>query len=166
MSKPWIRTFKSMIRRRLPILAASVLGILVIAIPAWGALGGDTVSILADQSAMQGRRRTTAMNFCTVHEIQAANGTVVREYQSADGKVFGVTWHGQWLPDMRQVLGSYFDQYAQAMQARSGTRRARGPVTIQEPGLTVQLGGHMRALVGRAYVPERVPQGLRAEDIQ
>jgi Protein of unknown function (DUF2844) len=159
--------FKSGAPRRGVTLAGSVLGILLTAFPAWGALGGDTVSILADQSAMQGSRRTTATKTYTLHEIQAANGTVVREYQSTDGNVFAVTWHGQFRPDMRQVLGSYFDQYAQAMQARSSsTRRERGPVTIQQPGLTVQLGGHMRALVGRAYVPEKLPQGMRAEDIQ
>jgi len=158
--------FKSGVLQRGAILAGSVLGILLTAFPAWGALGGDTVSILADQSALQGSRRTTATKAYTLHEIQAANGTVVREYQSTDGSVFAVTWHGQFRPDMRQVMGSYFDQYAQAMQARSSTRRGRGPVTIEQPGLTVQLGGHMRALVGRAYVPEKLPQGMRAEDIQ
>lgn len=159
-------TFKSGALRGGAILAGSVMGVLLTTCPAWGALGGDTVSILADQSAMQGIRRTTATNSYTLHEIQAANGTVLREYQSADGNVFAVTWHGQFRPDMRQVLGSYFDQYAQAMRERSSTRRERGPVTIREPGLTVQLGGHTRALVGKAYVPEKLPQGMQTEDIQ
>jgi hypothetical protein len=159
--------FKSRGLRNGLIVAGSLLGVLGTAFPACAALGGDTVSILADQSAMQGTRRTTPANSYTLHEIQAANGTVVREYQSSDGNVFAVTWHGQFRPDMQQVLGSYFDQYVQAMQARgSSTRRGRAPVTIQQPGLTVQLGGHMRALVGRAYEPGKLPQGMRTEDIQ
>jgi len=37
---------------------------------------------------------------------------------------------------------------------------------IQEPGLVVQTGGHMRAYFGRAYVPELVPQGVTIEEIQ
>jgi hypothetical protein len=167
MSNSGRSLFKSWALRSGVIAAGSLLAVLGTAFPSWAALGGDTVSILADQSAMQATRQTTATNSYTLHEIQAANGTVVHEYQSSDGSVFAVTWRGQFRPDMRQVLGTYFDQYAQAMQARStSARRGRAPVTIQQEGLTVQLGGHMRALTGRAYVPEKLPQGMRAEDIQ
>jgi len=123
-------------------------------------------SIQADQVHMQGTRRMIAAESYTVHEIQAATGTVVREYVSADGKVFAVAWHGPWLPDMRQILGTYFEQYAQAMQSQSNGRMGRRPVTIEQPGLVVQIGGHMRAFAGRAYVPERLPSGARVEDIQ
>lgn len=166
MSKAGGSTSRKKIWRTGATLAAAFLCVVATAFPAWAALGGDIVSILADQSAMQGSRRTTSASSYTLHEIHAANGTQVREYQSADGNVFAVTWQGQFAPDMGQILGSYFGQYAQAMQARSSTRRGRGPVTIQEPGLTVQLGGHMRAFVGRAYVPEKLPQGMRAEDLR
>lgn len=134
--------------------------------PAWASLGGDTASIQADQVHMQGSRRTTAAGSYTVHEIQGASGTIVREYVSADGKVFAVGWQGPWMPDMRQLLGSYFDQYARANQAQTGARMRRGPVLINEPGLVVQIGGHMRAFAGRAYVPEMLPSGVRAENIQ
>jgi hypothetical protein len=102
----------------------------------------------------------------TVHEIQGTAGTVVREYVSSEGKVFGIAWQGPWVPDMRQLLGSYFDQYAQANQTQKGARMRRGPVLINEPGLVVQIGGHPRAFAGRAYVPEMLPSGVRAESIQ
>ena len=92
---------------------------------AQAALGGDTVSVLADQGQMQGSKETTKVNSYTVHVIQAANGTVVNEYESAEGNVFAVAWHGPFLPDMRQILGSYYDQYAQARQAQNGMRRGR-----------------------------------------
>jgi len=132
----------------------------------WASLGGDAASIQADQVHMQGNRRTMAAESYTVHEIQANSGTVVREYVSPEGKVFAVAWHGPWMPDMRQILGSYFDQYARANQSQSGARMRRGPVVIDEPGLVVQIGGHMRAFAGRAYVPEMLPSGVRAENIQ
>jgi hypothetical protein len=32
--------------------------------------------------------------------------------------------------------------------------------------LVVRIGGHVRAFVGRAYVPEMLPSGVRAEDVQ
>jgi Protein of unknown function (DUF2844) len=143
-----------------------VAALAVAASPAWGSLGGDAASVQADQIHMQGSRTLKAAESYTVHEIQAATGTVVREYVSPEGKVFAVAWHGAALPDMRQLLGSYFDRYAQANQSQSGGRMRRGPVLINQPGLVVQIGGHPRAFAGRAYVPEMLPSGVRAENIQ
>jgi len=144
----------------------AVMVLLVSACPAWAGLGGDAASIQSDQVHMQGSRRMIAAESYTVHEIRAATGTVVREYVSTDGKVFAVAWHGPWLPDMRQILGSYFEQYAQAVQSQSSGRMGRRPVMIEQPGLVVQIGGHIRAFAGRAYVPEMLPSSLRIEDIQ
>jgi hypothetical protein len=147
-------------------LGATVLVILATALPAWASLGGDAASIQADQLHMQGSRTTKAADAYTVHEIQAATGTVVREYLSPEGKVFALAWNGPRLPDLRQVLGSYFEQYRAAVQSQSGPRMARRPVMINQPGLVVQIGGHVGAFSGRAYVPEMLPSGVRAEDIQ
>jgi hypothetical protein len=134
--------------------------------PAWAALGGDKVSILADQGQMQGTRKQTTADSYAVQEIQADNGTVVREYQGADGNVFAVAWHGPFMPDMRQILGSYYDQYAQARQPQNGIRGGRHPIVINQPGLVVQMGGHPGWFMGKAYVPGKVPKGLKPEDIQ
>jgi hypothetical protein len=141
--------------------------------PARASLGGDSASIQSDQIHLQGRRTMKAAESYTVHEIQGSAGTVVREYISSGGKVFGIAWQGPWVPDMRQLLGSYFDQYARANQAQAQANRAqkgarirRGPVLIDEPGLVVQIGGHPRAFAGRAYVPEMFPSGVGAESIQ
>src|ERR1700733_14163940 len=97
-------------------VAAAVLVILAAAFPAWASLGGDTASIQADQLRMRGTRTTKGAESYTVHEIQAATGTVVREYVSQEGKVFGVAWRGPWLPDLRQLFGGYFEQYQAAVQ--------------------------------------------------
>ena len=152
---------------RLKMLAmAAGLAIVTTAMPAWGSLGGDAASIQADQLHMQGSRTMKAAESYTMHEIQAANGTVVREYLSAKGKVFAIAWHGPWIPDMHQLLGIYFDQYAQANQAQRGARMRRGPILINQPGLVVQIGGHPRAFTGRAYVPEMLPSGVGAGNIE
>ena len=71
----------------------------------------------------------------TVHEMQSSSGTAVREYVSSTGTVFAVAWQGPWLPDLRQLLGPYFDDYQRALQtasagaegARSADDRAAGP---------------------------------------
>jgi hypothetical protein len=163
---------RSSIQLKMLVMAA-VLTIAAAAIPARASLGGDAASIQADQIHLQGRRTMTAAGSYTVHEIQGSGGTVVREYVSTGGKVFGVAWQGPWVPDMRQLLGNYFDQFAranqaqaQANQAQNGARMRRGPVLIDVPGLVVQIGGHPRAFAGRAYVPEMLPSGVGAENIQ
>lgn len=152
------------------VATGAALAILFTTMPAWASLGGDTSTVQADQIHLQGTRRMIAAQSYTVHEIQAANSTVVREYVSGDGMVFAVAWRGPWLPDMRQLLGSYFEQYQAAMQAQSGTGSGthivRRPVMVNQPGLVVQIGGHIRAFGGRAYIPELLPSGVRVEDIQ
>lgn len=153
----------------IPLKRLAVAGALVLAmtaLPASASLGGDAASIQADQLHMQGTRTMKTAESYTVHEIQGENGTKVREYISADGKVFALAWNGPWFPDMKQILGTYFDQYSRASQAQRTTRIRRGPVMINEPGLIVQIGGHMRAFAGRAYVPEMLPSGVGAENIQ
>jgi len=144
------------------ILAIAMLG----AIPAFAGLGEDVSSVQADQAHMQGSLRTTQGQAYTVHEIQAPTGTVVREYVSAEGKVFAVAWQGPWPPDMRQILATYFEQYRAAAQAEVNAHAGRRPLLIQQPGLVVQSGGHMRSFAGRAYIPQMLPQGVSAEAIR
>jgi Protein of unknown function (DUF2844) len=138
---------------------------LMLALPAWAGLGEDVSSVQADQAKMLGSLRSTQTQAYTVHEIHGATGTTVREYVSG-GKVFAVAWQGPWPPDMRQVLASYFDQYQRAAQTQVSSRAGRRPLMIEEPGLVVQSGGHMRSFAGRAYVPEMLPPGVSAEVIQ
>jgi len=137
-----------------------------IALPAFAGLGEDVSSVQADQAHMQGSLRTTQAQAYTLHEIQAPTGTVVREYVSSSGKVFAVAWQGPWPPDMRQILANYFTPYQQAAQARANLHTGRSPLTISQPGLIVQSGGHMRSFAGRAYIPEMLPQGVSAKAIR
>jgi hypothetical protein len=140
---------------------------LLIALPAFAGLGENVSSVLADQAHMQGGLRTMQSESDIVHEITAANGVVVREYASpATGKVFAVAWQGAWPPDMRQVLANYFAQYQQAAQAQANLHAARRSLVINQPGLVVESGGHMRSFAGRAYIPDLLPEGVKAEAIR
>ena len=77
------------------------------------------------------------------------------------GKVFAVSWQGPWLPNLQQLLGPYFADYTSVQNQR----HSRGPLLIHQSNLVVQSSGHMRSFVGRAYVPDMLPQGVRVEDI-
>jgi hypothetical protein len=149
-------------------LLAAILAAVVLTttLPAFAGLGEELSSVQADQAHVQGTLRTTQTSSYTIHEIQSPTGTVVREYVSPSGKVFAVAWQGPWPPDMRQILASYFGQYQQSAQAQANSRTGRRPLVIEQPGLVLQSGGHMRSFAGRAYIPEMLPQGISAEAIR
>lgn len=131
--------------------------------PALAALGGDAASVQADGLRMKGQLRvSTAPGGYQVHEIQLDSGTLVREYVSADNKVFAVSWRGPSIPDLRQTLGSYFPQYVAASSVPHGGHHH---LDIAQPGLIAHSSGNMRAYFGFAYVPDLLPPGFSAADL-
>jgi hypothetical protein len=151
------------------LLAGLVLSSLLLPLRATAALGGDEVSVEADQQQMKAKRAVRASANYSVHEITTPYGTTVREYVSPDGKVFGVAWRGPFLPDFRQILGDSYGTFAQSAQdARSARpRRSRNaPLAVAQPDLVMHSMGHTRAYVGQAYIPGMIPQGVNATDIK
>ncbi len=153
-------------RRRL--LNAWLWGATVLALPfsASASLGGDVSSVQVDQALMRGSRQVETALFYTLHEIRLPGGTRVREYVSPGGTVFGISWEGAFRPDLRQLLGAYFDEFLEAARAANRKRGGRGPVKIVRPGLVVHMGGHPRAFFGRAFVPGLLPPGFSADNIK
>ena len=139
---------------------------LALPIPALAALGGDVASVHEDQAQMKGSLKTTEAVVFTLHEIKSPGGMVVREYVSPAGQVFGVSWHGSGMPNLQQLLGSYFQTFSDAVKAQKAAHPGHGPLYIQEPGLVVESTGHMRSFSGRAYDPGKLPQGVSANDIR
>jgi hypothetical protein len=148
--------------RRLSFMAMLVL-LFGLTLPAWAALGEAAQSVQKDQARLRGTLRVSQTQAYTLHRIQAPYGTVVREYVSASsGTVFAVTWNGPRIPDLRLLLGSYFSLFARAAQSRRG----HGPLLVELPGLVVQSAGHPRSFIGRAYLPQQMPQGVRIETLR
>jgi len=171
-------------------LGAALVVTLIAARPACAALGGapmptpagasaTTLSAAAAAAATQGNASavtTQAMQHAasatpatsaayTVQQTTLANGTVVREYLSQGGTVFGVAWSGPLPPDLATLLGGYFPQYVAAVKASHAAGRARGPAVVEQSGLIVHAGGHMGAFSGQAWLPQALPAGVSASDI-
>ncbi len=122
-------------------------------------------SVQADRVHSDASIRVMPAQNYTVHELRSATGVVVREYASASGKIFAVSWQGPTLPDMKQLLGSYFEEFQKAAQAHSRPG-GHSPLIIQHPGLVVELGGHMRSFVGRAYLADQMPSEVSSEEVR
>jgi len=147
-------------------LCGAILLTLALTLPAFATLGGDEMSVEADRSQMNATVKVTEMDSYTVHEIKSPTGMVVREYVSSDGRVFGVAWGGPFIPDMHQLLGTYFQQYQAGVKAHHDAGPGRRPLNIQQPGLILVNAGHMRSFYGRAYDPGLLPQGIAANVIR
>jgi hypothetical protein len=153
-----------------PTLSQILIGLLTVGaislpLPAKAALGGDVSSVQEDQAHMKAALQIRTGQAYTVHELHQESGTVVKEFISPAGKVFAVSWSGPFIPDLKQVLGEYFDKYSQAAQTRA-QRPGRIPLMIQQDGLVVQTGGHMRAFTGRAYLTDKLPEGVSTDAIR
>jgi hypothetical protein len=152
----------SNLRRNLLLSATLAAVTAAFAASAAASLGGDESTVASDNAILEGSVRVARVQRYVVHEIAAPSGTVVREFVSPAGKVFAVAWSGPTMPDLRQVLGPYFDTYVAAV----AQRKAKGPVNVVLPGLVVQSSGHMRAFSGKAYLPDAVPAGVASEEIK
>jgi len=133
------------------------------AMPGWAVLGGSADSVVTDQVKLQATRTVVEKMEYTVHQMTSADGTLIREYVTAAGKVFGVSWSGPTIPDLSQLLGSYNTEYQASVHSKSGHRRA---AVVRNPDLVVESGGHMRAFYGRAYLNSILPSGVTDEIVK
>lgn len=118
------------------------------------------------RSASGGASSASASTSYTVRETALGNGTVVREYLAADGSVFGIAWRGAQMPDLTDLLGSYFPQYVAGVKTIRAKRGGHGPVAVDQSSLVVHSGGHMGAFAGQAWLPPALPAGVSGADIQ
>jgi hypothetical protein len=135
-------------------------------------LGGTPNSVETDRARMNASHQIMQHDSYAVHEIKAPQGTVINEYVSTDGRVFAVSWHGQFPPSMQQILGTYFDQYVAALKAQAQLSQSQPrvyghrPLNLQLPGLVVQTSNRTGAYFGRAYIPDMLPQATIVGQIQ
>ena len=128
-------------------------------------LGGDELSVRADQAELQGMSTTTVRAGYDMVEIKTGSGMVVREFANPAGTIFALAWSGPASPDLRQLLGVHFDTYARALAQleRPGLHRS---LRVESADLVVECGGHLRAYSGRAYLPHAVPVGFSMTDLR
>jgi hypothetical protein len=126
-------------------------------------LGGAASTVQADRMQMKAAvpAATSKLNY-TVHEMALPSGTTVREY-IANEKVFAIAWRGPSVPDLKQLMGSYFDTYTSEAHSR---RNGHTHVAINHPEFVMHAVGHMRSYAGSAYIPGMLPEGVTASDIR
>ncbi|MFI4938930.1 MAG: DUF2844 domain-containing protein [Burkholderiales bacterium] len=150
---------------RISMLQIALIALIEFAAPsaAFAVLGGDVSSVQTDRMHLKATlpmARKTA--HYTVHEMGTPAGVTVREYATLTGAVFAIAWKGPTVPDLRHLMGTYFDTYSSAAKARHADHTH---FTLRQDSLIVRARGHMRAFSGIAYVPNMLPQGVTEADI-
>jgi hypothetical protein len=146
---------------KLKLFAAVGLLILVSRRPVTATLGGDEASVGTDRAQMRAAQRVVRNERYILYELRTSSGTVVREFVSSAGTVFGVAWQGP--VDVRQILGSYFDSYT-ALRAGRWGRADQAPLSIFTPDLWARSTSPTHR--ARVYVPTLVPRGVDAASIR
>ena len=106
---------------------------------------------------------TSAANY-TVRTTTLASGTVINEYLSTEGVVFGIAWHGRragYREPARQLFPAVS---ARPEGAARGARRTRAGERAGS-GLVVDSGGHMGSFAGTRICRNRCLPAS-ASDIQ
>ncbi len=129
-------------------------------------LGESGDSVAADQKALSAVKcGTTFRPNYTVHEFKS-DGTVVREYVSPSGIVFGIAWSGLTHPDLKPLLGSYAGEYEAALNRTPPKPGISRNARVEADRVVVEKWGQMRNLQGRAYAPDLIPPGVSADEIK
>jgi len=126
------------------------------AMPGWAALGEPEVSVNTDQRYTRSQHLLQTFETYRVHQLTTANGSTIREHVSPQGLVFGVSWEGPFMPDMRLLLGTYAGDLSSAPQAQTQIRYLRGLI-VNTGNFVFVNSGHLRFSKGRAYVPSLIP---------
>jgi hypothetical protein len=144
-----------LIKTTLSILLVLMMGVL----PAWAALGEYEGSVGLDQQVLRGEMSEEVHTGFKFHQIITSDGAVIREYVSPEGKVFGISWHARFIPNLPQLLGSYFPRVQQAAQSRV---QRREPLAINTTDFVYFSTGRMMNYHGSAYVPGLLPKNVSA----
>lgn len=138
---------------------SSVLLLILAGMPAWAGLGEPEASVTSDQLRMKSEHRVQDFQSYKVHELANTEGTVVREYVSPEGTVFGITWQGRAMPDMNQLLGNYVNNLQTATRDQTQIRQRRG-ITIKTSDFVYTSFCRMGVCSGSAYAPKLVPSNV------
>ncbi len=138
-------------------------GSLLVPANAHAALGAPFASIADDQAQLRASIQVTARPAYEVHELRLPSGTAVREFVASSGRVFAIAWKGPSMPDLRQLLGSYFTDFTSAAQSRHGGHHH---LSLTRSDLSIQSSGHMGAFSGRAVLPQALPSGVSIDELR
>lgn len=138
------------------------LAVVVTTTPAWAELGGSVnpqAVLIQEQSSVVANSKQLA-----AYQVTTTAGTQIKEYTNASNTVVAVSWQGPTLPNLKDLLGQYFQPFAD--RPTTGTPVNHHSAELKTDDLVVQSQGRMRNFSGRAYLPKLLPAGFNSDQIK
>ena len=127
-------------------------------LPAFATLGGNSATVLADQAAFGASLAKNTTAGYTDYTLTLPSGIIVHEFVNATDQVFEVTWNGKGTrPDMKQLLGPYFNQTITAPKKGHPTLRR---ADIAGSNVEIHSAVVNRVFSGTAHIPSKIPSTL------
>jgi len=143
-------------------VVSSLLALLIIAMPAAAHAGlGDTIAGPEQAQADGLAPSSSQADFAVYASTEPLSEVTVHQYvATASSRVFAVDWTGPRMPDLKSLLGDYFDAYQAARS--NAPRRSLHTLAIETPELVMYANGPNGNIRGRAWAPALVPANLDA----
>jgi hypothetical protein len=90
----------------------------------------------------------------------------VRQYVSAAGQVYAISWNGPAAPDLTALLGAWSGIYRQEALAALPTAPSLHASRVDRSDVVVETAVRLRSFSGRAWLPGAIPAGVLLTDIQ
>lgn len=132
-------------------------------LPAWATLGENVSTVDTDAQVVHGKHVMLARAGYSLHQITRSDGSVVNEFVSPAGIVFGVSWQGHFAPNLTQLLGTYMTDLEQGQRTQVIRRRV---LSVETDNFSFTSVGHMGSFRGRAVVRSLVPATVAAEVVR
>jgi hypothetical protein len=147
------------LRRARGLASLALLGALGLAPAAHAVLGEAASSLTAGSfGAAMAQRSAVAPR---VHIQTMPDGSTIRQFVGADGRIYAVAWNTRSKPRLDLLLGTHFANFEaggrEAMRLRPGVMHS---ASVQRGDLVVEASAHLNAHVGRAYLRSRLPVGV------
>lgn len=143
------------------IIAAALL--LLPVVPAFAGLGEHESSVEKDRMRMHARRSVAAMPQYSINDLLTSDGSRVRQYVSADGVVFAVSWNTLYKPDLSAILGTTYPSYASAAQEAAYRPGIQRRFRHENLDVVVQSTAHLNVFSGFAFRRSLLPKGVSPE---
>jgi hypothetical protein len=99
-------------------------------------------------------------------ESTDANQIRVRQYVAPSGQIYAVSWDGPAMPDIAALFGTWFDRYRQGASAALPNANGLHSSRVDGSDLVVETAVRLREFSGRAWLPDALPAGVSAADIE
>jgi len=134
---------------------AALLAVTIMFLPcvSHASLGDVVTPSEAKASTATGRAGVAA-----IRQVDNLSGVTLTEYVNANNQVFAVAWSGNRIPDLKNVFGTYFDEYSNAWNHRHSL--GLHTVHLETPNMKIDISGINGTSHGLAWLPALMPQGV------